>query len=383
MIIFHEGLPRSGKSYEAIVQIIEWLKEGKKVVTNIAGLNYEHISKLVGMPEPVLKKLLVQISNDDVAKIWEVIPLPDHETGAGEKDLHIVIDELQDFFPVSREKPPKELSTWVASHGHAGWHILAMGQDLRDCHNIWKRRVQRKVVFTKQTALGRENHYKWELFEATQPEKFRSIGSGTKPYDKKIFGSYQSHVEGTTQTGAVMDDRGIIWKRPTFRYGAPIAIIVAIYSVNHLFSFFSYDEEVLVQTAKPSQVKTSAPARPVTPVRKPAVVKKAESEKPPPIDYVDQMAEKYRMRLSGIIQSSDKVIANIDAMDSTFHLKERFSIEDLEGMGWTVEVKAFGLVISKRASGRYVSHVVRQWPIDPFGRSSRQTRTDSRMRTGT
>ena len=95
------------------------------------------------------------------------------------------------------------------------------------------------------------------------------------------------------------------------------------------------------------------------------------------------MAEKYRMRLSGIIQSADKVIANIDAMDSTFHLKERLSIEAPEGIGWSVEVKAFGLVISKRASGRYVSHVVRQWPIDPFRRSSRDTRNDSRMRTGT
>ena len=141
-----------------------------------------------------------------------------------------------------------------------------MGQDLRDCHNIWKRCVQRKVVFTKQTAIGREHHYKWEMFEAIRPEKFRLVGSGTKKYDKKYYGTYASHSDGTTQTSAVMDDCGIIWKRPGFKYGIPAAIAIAAFAISHLVDFFSPDDQI-VQKPKPP-VTQQVPKQPIAQVPK-------------------------------------------------------------------------------------------------------------------
>lgn len=368
MIVFHEGLPRSGKSYEALVQVVAWLKEGKKVVTNISGINTEKISGYTGIPEAALKNQIRVITDDEVREIWKAVPLPEDD-GKGEKDLHIVIDELQDFFPVGRERPSKELSRWVSSHGHAGWHILAMGQDLRDCHNIWKRRVQRKIVFTKQTALGREGHYKWELYEAIAPEKFRTMGSGSKKYDSAYFGMYASHVEGTEQTGALMDKRGIIWHHPGFKYGVPLAILTAIYAVYHLSGFFK-GEEALQKPQYYQQVKQK------NIVDKKNVGKQTEKEEePPPIDYVDKLANKHKLRLAGVIDGADgMMLASIEVMNSTFHLKERFTVSDLEAMGWKVERTGYGLKIVKAAKGRVVEHVVRGWPVDPFGRVANRTR---------
>lgn len=45
MIIFHEGLPGSGKSYEALVKhIIPSLEKGRKVYARLNGFNYEKVS---------------------------------------------------------------------------------------------------------------------------------------------------------------------------------------------------------------------------------------------------------------------------------------------------------------------------------------------------
>ena len=395
MIIFHEGLPRSGKSYEALIQIIAWLKEGAKVYTNIAGINYKKISELSGLPENICRTQLICISNDDVQKIWETIPLPDDDGNGGEKDLRIVIDEIQDFFPTDRQKPRKELSTWVSSHGHAGWHILALGQDSRDVHNIFRRRIQRKIVFTKMTAVGAQNRYKWEAYEATRPEKFQSIGSGTKKYDKKYFGAYKSHVEGTINTGAQMDDRAIIWKRPAFKYGIPAFIIVIFFAVSTVVDFFTPKEAVaasvdngIVKTIDQSSVNKSDNVRVKTSqIRKPksstVVKKEKKKEKPEPIDYVDDLANNYKFRLAGFIKTDTKYIASIEVLDKTFHMKERFSIDDLKEMGWKVEIYNYGLVIQKTDKKRSVRHIVRPWPIDPFGRASSKTRSDRRLKEST
>ena len=50
MIIFHEGLPRSGKSYEAMVKhVLEALKQGRKVFAYVEGLNHEKIAEVIGL----------------------------------------------------------------------------------------------------------------------------------------------------------------------------------------------------------------------------------------------------------------------------------------------------------------------------------------------
>ena len=60
MIYFHEGLPGSGKSYEAMVHhMIPALRNRRRVVTNIHGINYEKIAGLVGTTVDSLREILV------------------------------------------------------------------------------------------------------------------------------------------------------------------------------------------------------------------------------------------------------------------------------------------------------------------------------------
>lgn len=374
MIIFHEGLPRSGKSYEAMVKhVLGALKKGRKVFGYVEGIDApearEKIASLIDTTPEWVADHLIYIPPDQVPEIHQYV----------ENDALVIIDELQDFFPAGRQKLSPGMTEFVTQHGHRGLDILAMGQDLRDCHNLWKRRVQRKITFTKLSAVGMENRYTWIMYEAITGEKFRKISSGQEKYDPKYFGIYKSHSAGTMNTGNLKDDRANIFKTPGFKYGVPAAIVAGIFAVNYLVGFFNGDGVVGSQAAAATVQETPRKADPVATVQPaptsyrtaPAPAPQAKAPEPDPIDYLDRMASQYRFRLSGLVRGMDgRTFARIDVMDETYRLKEQFTLADVRSLGWTVEVHPYGLLIYKSDGDRKVSHVVRPWPVDPFGRVS-------------
>lgn len=365
MIIFHEGLPRAGKSYEAMVhQALPALERGRKVFAYVEGINHDKIAEVLQETPETIRQLLIPLTREQVPEIYNHV----------ENDSLVIIDELQNFFPAGRQKLSDDMTQFVTEHGHRGLDILAMGQDLRDCHNLWKRRVAQKVTFVKLDAVGMENRYTWTIYKATTGEKFQKIRSGQRKYDKKYFGIYASHTDDTENTANFKDDRANIFKTPFFKYGLPAALVVAIVAVNHLVGFFQPDPEPLAQ---PSEVQTrqERPQQPkvadTVPVQAPSKAPTGKPEKPEPIDYLDKIASETRFRLAGIVQGENgKLLGRVEALDSTLRLKERFTLSDIEALGWEVEHYEYGLLISKTDKGRTVKHVVRPWPIDPFGRVS-------------
>lgn len=223
MIIFHEGLPGAGKSYETCVEhIIPSLMKGRKVYAYIEGLNHEKFSEVTLLPLPIVQTHLIQIEREQVKEIYKHV----------EKDSLVVIDELQNFWPSTREKPTEELSKFVTEHRHLGLDIVLMGQDIRDCHTIWRRRVEQKTVYTKLTAVGRDKSYKWVVHRAVSGEKFQKISSGTKNYQKKYFGLYASYEAGTSNTATYKDKRAVIWNNPMMKIGIPIFLIILYFAFN-------------------------------------------------------------------------------------------------------------------------------------------------------
>lgn len=98
-------------------------------------------------------------------------------------------------------------------------------------------------------------------------------------------------------------------------------------------------------------------------------VVEVEIQEPKPIDYFDKVASRYRVRLSGMIQGKNKLVGNVEVMDSTFHLKDRLSFSQLEDLGWTITVNEYGIDIEKDDK----KYIATAWPIDPFGRVSQRT----------
>lgn len=246
MIIFHEGLPGSGKSYEALVKhIIPSLEKGRKVYARLNGFNYEKVSELTGKTVEELESLYTEITEEQVLTVYDIV----------ENDSLLVLDELQNFFPSGRQKLSDEMTRFIAEHRHRGMDIICMGQALADVHTTWKRRTERKISFLKLSMVGMDSKYKWEMYQGSingvkGDVVFKKIKSGVEKYDSKYFGSYLSHQLTTDNTDVYSDDRVNIFKTKQFMLYIPIFIGVIAFAIYFLTSFFNGDTQIVNTKAK-------------------------------------------------------------------------------------------------------------------------------------
>jgi zona occludens toxin len=235
-----------------------------------------------------------------------------------------------------------------------------MGQDLRDCHSVWKRRVSQKVVCTKLDAIGMEKRYSWTVYKAVTGEKFKKVSNGVSIYDEKYFGLYASHDSETTNFENYKDERANLLKTPLFKYGFPACAVVLFFAVRYLYGFFHSAPVSVASTSSLSPISVASAS--VIPAPAPVVLLK---EPPKPVSYVEELSKRYKPRLSGLVTVGPAYfIALIEFLDESYHVKEHFSSKELIAMGWTVTRAGYGVELSQRD----VRIVVRQWPVDPFGR---------------
>lgn len=241
MIIFHEGLPGSGKSYEALVKhIIPSLTKGRKVFARLNGFNFEKVSELTGKTVDELKELYTEVTEEQVQTVYSIV----------ENDSLLVLDELQNFFPSGRQKLSDEMTQFIAEHRHKGMDIVCMGQALSDCHTTWKRRIERKITFLKLSMVGMDNKYKWEMYQGSingikGDVQFQKVKSGTEKYDSKYFGSYLSHQQTTGNTDVYNDDRVNVFKTKQFIFYLPVFLCVVAFAIYFLVGIFSGEKEVV------------------------------------------------------------------------------------------------------------------------------------------
>jgi zona occludens toxin len=389
MIIFHEGLPGSGKSYEAVVnQIIVALKNKRQVFAYIEGLNYEKFSEITGISIEQLKGeriehvsadsidieykgLLHQIIKEQVPSIYDYVA----------NDSLVVIDELQDFFPVGTRKLTDGITEFVTQHRHRGIDIVVMGQDNRDCHNLWKRRIDQLIHFLKRDAIGFSNHYTWTSYKSAQG-KFIKLRSGKGKYDQKYFGLYASHSSGVENLDTYTDDRTNIFKSKAFTFYLPIFLVLLVFSIYFLFSVFSRDSEMVNSHPEFKPIKSKVLKKTsLVPESSPPFIAPASTKKPAKKEktrqeminynysqenYLIYLLDKYRPRLLGYIQNKRKLLAQIEFLDDSFHVHERLNLTQIYDLGWTAQKVSYGIKLTRNDD----HIVVTSWPIDSLGKVS-------------
>jgi zona occludens toxin len=383
MLVFHEGLPGAGKSYESMVHhILPAVIAGRDVITNIEGVNCKKLSELSGIPQRFVEQMVVCADFLDISDTEErLISQRDFILQNSKDDSLVVIDEIQDMFPSGRQKLESDHQKFFTEHRHHGLDIILMGQDLRDVHNIIRRRVHRKIVFTKLTALGANSKYMWAAYEATKAETFKKINSGTRSYEKKYFGLYSSHTGSTKNTSVYADDRTNIWKSPVFKWIIPLVLVIAYFSITHLFDFFT-PKSTEQQDIKPVAV-VAPPSNPETviqnikepvqvdpqPLESSYAYEEAQPEEeadPLVFDTFEKDLRKWRPRLSGVVTGEGKIYATVEMLDSSLHAKDIYTSQAIESLGWKISFIAAGLIVEKGDN----KALIRPWPVDPFGRSS-------------
>lgn len=384
MIVFHEGLPGSGKSYEAcVMHILPALMEGRAVLTNINGINHQKFSDLTGIPLRIVEKFLVCISHadiDDEEQRLEAVKASLLEKT--QKDSLVVIDEIQDLHPTQRQKLPAAWSKYIASHRHEGLDIVLMGQDRRDVHPMWRRRIQRLITFNKLQAVGAPTAYRWECWEATRPESFKTVSSGLRKYDSKYFGLYKSHTDGTTNKSPYSDDRANILKNKSLHFAVLGVVGLMFWAIPQLKSFFNPvpeaaaqevqhvqpERQPAVQTVSKPVPAASANSAPSTPAHPASPAVEVES---PPLDVFDEFARKNRLRLTGyVVRPNGDFFARIDVINSSGHRLDEYDQDALRDLGWTVTLRDAGVHMTKAGK----EYLARPWPLDTVrGRVNRTT----------
>jgi len=372
MIVFNEGLPGSGKSYDAVLtHILPALRAGRHVYARLNGLDdagrRAKIAAHLGVPPERVDELLHHVTDDEVGKIGELV----------QKNALIVIDECHEFYVASREALPAEKERLFAMHRHEGLDIVLMSQFYKRLHSAVRGRVERKAIFTKLNVAKMKDRYKVEHWQAVAPDKYEKVDSTLCKYDPAIFPLYKSVADGTTNLEVYEAGSVPVWRK--IRLAGIIVVPLALWGCWKLAMFFSGHSGLVPQAKPVASAATSVDSAGVR--RAPSVrqddVKKARydvSGMPPEIAYVFDLANQARARMAAIYFVEGRAYAEgiVEFRADQQHVLERISLQELRELGFIVTARHWGASIGWR--GQRI--VATAWPIDMPDRISDETNRD-------
>ena len=257
-IKLYTGLQGSGKSYEVVsVVILGALREGRRVVSNIAGLNYEAMRDLLiseGVSE-LRVGTLYQIHHDDVYKENFFRTDTDEKNGIEtiiQPGDVVCIDEIWRFWETPKQVTPRT-QNFFRMHRHMvhpdtnfACEIVLITQSVDDVIRKIRSVVETTYVMTKHIELGTDKHYRIDIYSRAITHRVMPINSYQKSYDPKYFGLYKSHSvaeEGVEAVEKSIGRKATIWNKPIIKFGMPLAVVFFCVSFFLLWRFFHPPEQ--------------------------------------------------------------------------------------------------------------------------------------------
>lgn len=387
MLVFNEGVPRSGKSYDAVKNhILPALKAGRTVYARLNGLNHEKIALHLEMPVEQVRALLIHVETRDVVATFQAVPPKSKFEGDGAgswtipeamKNALFVIDEVHEFYVTGRQALPEPVEQFFALHGQNGMDGVIMTQAYKRLHAVIRARIERKNQFQKLTAVGLKSRYRVRYYTTIAPDKYESVGGQTLKYDPKIFPLYAGYAQGATNVEVYDAGGRSVWaklSRPLI-----IAAVLLCFAIPVINRFLHGDVKLSKAPATPAHMtpppKASA-GRVDAPVADAAApVKSAAAPTshhgmydtegmPAEVAYVFEMSQQARPRVAAVLESSWRgTVGVIEWREDQGHVLERMSFDDLRAMGVQVNVKPYGV----RIEWKKQVIVATQWPLDMPG----------------
>lgn len=248
----YTGLMRSGKSYEVVSQVIlEAIAQGRRVVTNVDGIDSELIRAYVADKRKLPMEQLGQIAhvtNEDVFKP-DFLPYYDDaktahtDTIVQPGDL-VAIDEAWRFWGTDC-KLLKQHKSFFLEHGHfthpesgVACDLVLMIQDMGTLHRFVKNVVAFSFRTHKKISFGLSNTYSVVMWEGSKMNKQTRIGDWVRRYNKEIFPLYSSFKGGAQGKMVNVDKRQNIFANPRLWVVVCLCLFGGIYGFRNLWKFF-------------------------------------------------------------------------------------------------------------------------------------------------
>lgn len=298
MINLLEGVPGSGKSYEAVVyHVLPALKSGRKVITNLplrldafAVLFPElvHLIEVRRASEPVLGRWDAEAANrgEQAFVIGEFdepprLKLKDgrpylqppadarlfgsvwdfYTTWRGDDNIGplYVIDECHVSFPKTKPRKgvstPDEVIQWFKISRHFGADVLLMTQRMGALDEDIAGLAEFHVRVRKAAFLGRPDHYVRKVFAGFRGGE---ISADERKYEGQYFPLYKSHTQGATVIEAQAQDvkpAHLKWQRASRIF----MLCGVLYLAWMGFKLFTDDPSKKPATARPSTAMVAIP----------------------------------------------------------------------------------------------------------------------------
>lgn len=361
MIIFYEGLPRSGKSLSSLKEyLVPMLAKGRKVFAYIEGLNHEQIAKLANIDIETCQSLLIQLKREQVKDWYKHV----------ENDSFVILDEIQNFYPNQRKPLTEEQTQAITEHGHKGLDILLMGQVFTDVHKTWTGRCAQRVMFVKRESVGKPNEFMQTVFKPValgDKIKWQALpNKKSQPYDDSYFGAYKSHTDDTDNTETLIDDRANVWNSPIMRKWLPLFGGAVLLSIGFLFYMFLgggleksitnqpepqkiVKSENLTLSQLQQNINSTEPVKPIQPVSSVSnlphqAIQNVTTSQTEQTDTVQDYNKDGKIRLSGFIRMGNKQTGFIEWIGADKKINQRLTFQQLKVLGYVVLVDEDGTI---------------------------------------
>ena len=378
MLVAREGKPGSGKSYELVsVDLVENLRQGRRVYARINGLNFDAIASHIGVTVDRVRELLTTMTDEQVREwlvcdtIGDAFDFPHLAKGS-----LVIVDECHDFWPVSRVELPDRVAAFFAKHRHWGLDIAIATQDMREVHRSVLRRLDRKNLYAKLDALGREGDYTVRGYVSPRPGSFEQLSVERRSYKPDIFPLYRGVQPGVDNAGGVYSvGSKTFWQ--SIRKWAILIGLVLIASIYGVLRFFLHPEA----TAPGAVARPSSTAAPLAPTASSVAAARLAAQSrpsaaggatmpvqptpppvapdPPGVAYIRELLKTARPRYLGDLGRLRLVEFRERSGDRVL---ERLTDEQLRALGFTVTVTGYGI----HAAAERLDIVFTAWPVDAY-----------------
>lgn len=288
------GANKSGKSYEVVSNpILTALRSGRRVVSNIAGLNFDVMRDYLIKNGIAAEQIgqLVHVTHDQVKapKFFRTDAMTEPGDAFIQPGDLVALDEIWRFWP-KRGKLPQDHENFFRMHAHfihpktgVACDLVLISQLFKDINPEISGLFYNTFWMVKKTELGKSNMYTVHVYERNVVPRDPSYNSGIntfiRTYDPAIFPMYKSHSlgeEGQSGKEVTTDNRGSMFAGKLFKIGFPLAVILFLVGIWQIWQFFhqapdvgkvnkNNDNALSNPDIKPGQIPKSSPGVPAAP----------------------------------------------------------------------------------------------------------------------